>query len=386
MLVWDGPAELGSHSSGTDLPSSLPAERPTRAMSVVTTTRFSRHAASPANSSKTSGPSNWLEGLPASASTWAIDQIASCATDESGNGSGRLLVGISQDRRCRQAWLSETASLWQEWAGGNLIKMLPPVQPLDGKGIAKELRRARASGSLEALRKSLTLELPPARARNSKTRQTALPQCVLIDRLDTAGTREDDQLLLCQLIDAILNQPTLLAVTLPGHPATLSLHPAVESRLEAGLIIPLGHGQRPVPARSHASSKSSPLHGRHASPKGDSSVKKRTPRGIKPSLRPPTIRRIISAVARYYDLEADDIVGSSQRRCHVRPRGLAIHCAHLLTGKSSHAIGRAIGGRDHTTILHSLKVSTNLMQHDSGYAGDFAAMIEHLTGQPPRRS
>jgi hypothetical protein len=31
-------------------------------------------------------------------------------------------------------------------------------------------------------------------------------------------------------------------------------------------------------------------------------------------------------------------------------------------------------------------VSTNLMQHDSGYAGDFAAMIEHLTGQPQRRS
>ncbi|NBP87444.1 MAG: hypothetical protein EBU59_02830 [Planctomycetia bacterium] len=97
-------------------------------------------------------------------------------------------------------------------------------------------------------------------------------------------------------------------------------------------------------------------------------------------------RFVCQKTDRYYDLEADDIVGSSQRRCHVRPRGLAIHCAHLLTGKSSHAIGRAIGGRDHTTILHSLKVSTNLMQHDSGYAGDFAAMIEHLTGQPPRRS
>jgi hypothetical protein len=312
---------------------------------------------------------------------WAIDQLVSPPTENLSDGCGRLLVGLGQDRRRRQTWLEEIASLWDDRKPLRLGKTVHAAQRFDGKGIAKELRRARASGSLEAFRKSLKLGLPPVRGRQSNTHQRAVPHCILIDRLDTAGVREDDLLLLCQLIDSLLARPTLLAVTLPRHPTTLELHPAVESRLEAGLMIPLGTGEKPP---AHASG-GTPLSRRRPLAVPGSSGKKNKAGGTKPAARPPTIRRIISTVARYYGIEADDILGSSQRRCHVRPRGLAIHCVHLLTGKSSHAIGRAIGGRDHTTVLHSLKVTANLIHHDPGYAGDFATVIEQLTGRSRRR-
>ena len=357
-----------------DLPSSLPAEDITRAMSSVATTRFSQRKS---HSSQKRRTQDWFCDLPISASTWAIDQLMSLDSVESGYSKGRLLVGIGQDHRRRQKWLHETLSLWQDRVGTHFGNTLQPPKSCNGKEIAKELHRARASGSLEAFRKSLTSGQIPILPNPSKTDQRPFPHCILVDRLDRAGTREDDLLLLCQLIDALLNSPTLLVVTLPSHPSTLHLHPALESRLEAGLIIPLVHGEK-----SSATSLSGlQRHRRLTLEAPDLSDEKALRPKAKISKRPPTIRRIISAVARYCDVDAEDIIGSSQRRCHVRPRGLVIHCAHLLTDKSSHAIGKAIGGRDHTTVLHSLKVTTRLIQHEPGYAGDLDAIIEQLAKQ-----
>lgn len=366
--------ETSSNCCGMDLPSSFPAEDTTRAMSTVTTTCFGKSRSHQIKKTRTY---DWFSDLPISASTWAVDQFASLATDRSGDLGGRLLVGISQDRQRRQTWIKGTISLWQKRFDRNFEKNLHPPQFCNGKEIARELRKARASGSLEAFRKSLTLNLLPPLPTPSKKHQKCFPHCVLIDRIDTAGTREDDLLLLCQLIDALLNRTTLLVATLPGYPNTLGLHPAFESRLESGLIIPLGHGESKSVHRTNGTQRHI-----HQAPSNLESQNKKLPQQrIRNPKKTPTIRRIISIVSRYCGIDAEDIIGTSQRRCHVRPRGLVIHCAHILTDKSSHAIGKAIGGRDHTTVLHSLKVTTSLIQHDPGYAGDLAAIIEQLTKQ-----
>ena len=47
---------------------------------------------------------------------------------------------------------------------------------------------------------------------------------------------------------------------------------------------------------------------------------------------------------------------SKQRPLHiVRPRQIAMYLAKELTQKSLPEIGKAFGGRDHTTVLHAVR-------------------------------
>jgi len=67
------------------------------------------------------------------------------------------------------------------------------------------------------------------------------------------------------------------------------------------------------------------------------------------------IEAIISEVAEKYNVTADDIKGRSRYRRHIRPR---LECYYRLSvelSMSSVNIGKAIGGRDHTTILYGIK-------------------------------
>ncbi|HBU37700.1 MAG TPA: hypothetical protein DEB70_07840 [Planctomycetaceae bacterium] len=68
----------------------------------------------------------------------------------------------------------------------------------------------------------------------------------------------------------------------------------------------------------------------------------------------------------------------SQRRCHARPRGLAIYCVREMTNLSSHEIGKLFGGRDHSTVLHSLNVTTKILQQDQGTDADLRTIKSRL--------
>lgn len=301
-----------------------------------------------------------LEQLPRRAIDLGIEQITAAVTAGGSptktllQPAGRLLVATGGTPRQRADWLLEVALRWQD-QGTPAAPDTDGRSPLqltrcDGRQLAKELRRCRDDGSLDPLRKLLLFGPAPPTARDryrrSRPPASSKPTLILVNRIDQAAGNADNHWLLCQLLDAILLTPTLLAVTLPEHPGCLSLAPAVESRLTGGLLVPLYQ----------------------AAPSG----KQKRPE------RPPSVRRIIATVARYYGVSPVDILGSSQRRCHVRPRGLAIHCLRLLTGKSTHAIGLACGGRDHTTILHSLRVTARLLRVDPALSGDLDAILEKL--------
>jgi hypothetical protein len=302
-----------------------------------------------------------LADLPTTAIDLGISQIVaaeSTAADTAATISkqpGRLFVATGGTPRRRADWLLEIAQRVQAPEATSRIKANGAAWQLtrcDGRQLAKELPRCRDNGSLDPLRKLLLFGTLPARTqtrhRQKPTETKAVRAIILINRIDQAAGREEHQLLLCQLLDAILETPTLLAVTLPEHPTCLPLHPALASRLTGGLVLPLNRVDTSLPSLSNQAE------------------------------RPPSVSRIISTVARYCGVSRDDILGSSQRRCHVRPRGLAIHCVRLLTGKSTHAIGIACGGRDHSTILHSLRVTTRLLETDPALAGDLKAILNSL--------
>lgn len=78
-----------------------------------------------------------------------------------------------------------------------------------------------------------------------------------------------------------------------------------------------------------------------------------------------TARDVIAAVAKDAKLSEADMIGPAQHRFVARPRQVAMFlmrrlCPHL----SFPEIGRRLGGRDHTTILHGVRNIYKLMPLD----------------------
>jgi hypothetical protein len=86
------------------------------------------------------------------------------------------------------------------------------------------------------------------------------------------------------------------------------------------------------------------------------------------------IKSIIAVVARHYGVKPIDLVSHRRTANIVIPRQVAMYLAKTVTLRSLPFIGRHFGGRDHTTVLHSVRKIAWMVEHDP----DFAAEIEKL--------
>lgn len=73
---------------------------------------------------------------------------------------------------------------------------------------------------------------------------------------------------------------------------------------------------------------------------------------------------IINAVCKYYNLEREDIVSKKRKKELIIPRQIAIYLMRELTSKSLPQIGSIMGGKDHSTILHSENKIKSLLKTD----------------------
>lgn len=79
-----------------------------------------------------------------------------------------------------------------------------------------------------------------------------------------------------------------------------------------------------------------------------------------------TFKQILEAVADYYDIATQELVNRSRRRDIVRPRQIAMYLMRAELQASYPGIGDQLGGRDHTTAMHSYeKISKQLEQDDA---------------------
>ncbi|MFZ5829180.1 MAG: DnaA ATPase domain-containing protein [Planctomycetota bacterium] len=69
----------------------------------------------------------------------------------------------------------------------------------------------------------------------------------------------------------------------------------------------------------------------------------------------PTLAEIAVATARHFGLRVADMRGPSRQRSVVAARDVMILLARELTPSSLEQIGKYLGGRDHTTVLHSCR-------------------------------
>lgn len=68
-----------------------------------------------------------------------------------------------------------------------------------------------------------------------------------------------------------------------------------------------------------------------------------------------SIDEIQRVVAEHYRVTVSDMLSKGRSRTVVRPRHVAIYLAKELTNYSLPEIGKAFGGRDHTTVLHAYR-------------------------------
>ena len=93
-----------------------------------------------------------------------------------------------------------------------------------------------------------------------------------------------------------------------------------------------------------------------------------------------TLSNIQKTVADYYQIRLSDLLSTSRTRSVTRPRQMAMALAKELTEHSLPEIGKAFGGRDHTTVLHACRTMRELCQIDGKLRQDWEKLLRELTG------
>jgi chromosomal replication initiator protein len=79
-----------------------------------------------------------------------------------------------------------------------------------------------------------------------------------------------------------------------------------------------------------------------------------------------SIEIIQKVVADFYSVYANDLKGKKRNQKIVNPRQVAMFICREITDFSTTEIGEAFGGRDHTTVMHSIdKIQEKLITDPS---------------------
>jgi chromosomal replication initiator protein len=93
-----------------------------------------------------------------------------------------------------------------------------------------------------------------------------------------------------------------------------------------------------------------------------------------------TLTNIQKTVADYYQISLPNLLSTSRSRSLARPRQLAMALSKELTEHSLPEIGKAFGGRDHTTVLHACRTIRDLCLVDGKMKQDWEKLLRELTG------
>jgi chromosomal replication initiator protein len=94
--------------------------------------------------------------------------------------------------------------------------------------------------------------------------------------------------------------------------------------------------------------------------------------------KPINVDRIQILVADFYNVTLDDMKGKRRDKHIVFPRQVAMYLVREETPSSLPAIGKAFGGRDHTTALHSIEKIANELKEDERLRYEVQAIREKL--------
>ena len=91
-----------------------------------------------------------------------------------------------------------------------------------------------------------------------------------------------------------------------------------------------------------------------------------------------TLDDIIKAVSNHFNVKISDLKSTRRTRNIVYPRQIAMYLSKILTKKSLLDIGRSFGGRDHTTVIHSVKKIEKKIKDDKEIESDIRILEKSL--------
>ena len=98
--------------------------------------------------------------------------------------------------------------------------------------------------------------------------------------------------------------------------------------------------------------------------------------------RRPAVQLLGRLVSRYFQVTVRDLKGKSRRKTLVRARSIACHVARTQLGMSYYEIGKWLGNRDHSTIMHACRQANKLLQNEP----ELAAWVSEVAASVKRKS
>ncbi|HVV83989.1 MAG TPA: chromosomal replication initiator protein DnaA [Kofleriaceae bacterium] len=87
-----------------------------------------------------------------------------------------------------------------------------------------------------------------------------------------------------------------------------------------------------------------------------------------------TVDTVIKAVASYYGVKAVDLKSPRRHRSIAGPRAVAMYLARQHTKDSYPDLGRAFGGKHHTTVISAVEKIVDRLKNDPGLRGEIHAI------------
>ncbi len=94
-----------------------------------------------------------------------------------------------------------------------------------------------------------------------------------------------------------------------------------------------------------------------------------------------TVDKVKRIVAKYYSISIKDMDSAKRTRNLAFPRQVAMYISKELTDNSLPQIGKAFGGKDHTTVLHAVKKISAAVEDDEDLKETVDYLIMEITKQ-----
>ncbi|MDR0640521.1 MAG: chromosomal replication initiator protein DnaA [Holosporales bacterium] len=91
-----------------------------------------------------------------------------------------------------------------------------------------------------------------------------------------------------------------------------------------------------------------------------------------------TIEVIQKKVCEYYGVKLSDLISSRRHKAVTTARQIAMYLCKNLTTKSLPDIGKSFGGKDHSTVIHSVKKVKERVETDRTFCADLEILTKSL--------
>jgi chromosomal replication initiator protein len=321
--------------------------------------------------------------------------------------SGALILG--QENQLAASVLSRVVRLIDHGPDEKPASRLFPLVLCGSKGTGKthalasladvwNRRRTKLQVAYLSGREWLAQSVAAARQAQDRAWRTRYEasDVFILDGVHEIAVRAAAQQELCAVLDAIESRAGFVLCSAPATPEKLdTLLPALRNRLASGLVVPLhvpGKAVRQRFVEQFLVKRNWSIPHRYigriatrlelAIPKLLEQLTQWEQRGRQlggltgeliddwleeqKSRHENSLPSIAAATARYFELKVSELRSPVRRAKIVAARNVAIVLARKLTSKSLDEIGAYFGGRDHSTILHSLQKTEQLARSDAG--------------------